>query len=86
MIFNGKPVPWVDPKSHLTAKFYRFVRADGTLDKDAACWRVFMGKKLVDVYMVKQLEGETGMEYDDIATSDFGNTLLKELREGNADV
>ena len=72
-------------RAALKARFIKAANEDGTQNKAASAWEVFLGDKLILTASVDELTGgNTDMLYDSIATKDFGAKLIEKVKANGA--
>lgn len=66
----------------LKGKFVKVAKADGSQDFDESLWEIWEGDILLATKSVKQLCTEIPwLDYEMIATPEFGRPLLKRLKK-----
>lgn len=69
----------------LTARFIKASKDDGALDKGNSAWEVFLGDKLLVTATVSDLtRGRSDLQYETVATTDFGTRLIEHIRANGA--
>ena len=69
-----------DKRVVLKAKFHKSAHNDGSHDRSESRWSVYADRKLILNAPVKEITSNIDLDYDAIATVNFGKFLLKEIR------
>ena len=68
-------------RASLRARFVKAAKSDGSQDKSDSAWEVFQGDKLILTASVDELTaGRSELLYDQIATKEFGTSLITKVK------
>lgn len=68
-------------RASLRARFVKAANEDGTQNRAKSAWEVFQGDKLLLTASVDELsKGQTDMQYDAIATKEYGAKLIEKVK------